>query len=215
MSNQTTLKDLRNATSSLGLVDGAQQLDLLDGLITDQCGQAHHHANHSAQSETRKDRMTNDTSGLHSSISLESKNLQSYLENKLQAQLECSGSTIYKLTWKNKHTPRGWSYCQRVASVPRTKENDSSLLRKAWTTPNTRDWKDTAGQSTTRESGRSRIDQVPREAFQLIGMMSNLPDLGTKNAAQYQLNPRFSLWLMGYPIEWAYCGERVTQSSPK
>ena len=30
-----------------------------------------------------------------------------------------------------------------------------------------------------------------------------------------QLNPRFSLWLMGYPIEWAYCAERVTLSSRK
>jgi len=30
-----------------------------------------------------------------------------------------------------------------------------------------------------------------------------------------QLNPRFSLWLMGYPIEWAYCAERVTPSSRK
>lgn len=27
-----------------------------------------------------------------------------------------------------------------------------------------------------------------------------------------RLNPRFSLWLMGYPIVWASCGERVTQS---
>lgn len=30
-----------------------------------------------------------------------------------------------------------------------------------------------------------------------------------------QLNPRFSLWLMGYGIEWAYCAERVTLLSRK
>lgn len=28
-----------------------------------------------------------------------------------------------------------------------------------------------------------------------------------------KLNPRFSLWLQGFPIAWAYCGERVTLSS--
>lgn len=29
------------------------------------------------------------------------------------------------------------------------------------------------------------------------------------------LNPRLSLWLMGYPEEWASCGERAMQSFPK
>ena len=30
-----------------------------------------------------------------------------------------------------------------------------------------------------------------------------------------QLNPRFSLWLMGYPTEWASCGEQAMPSSRK
>jgi hypothetical protein len=30
-----------------------------------------------------------------------------------------------------------------------------------------------------------------------------------------QLNPRFSLWLQGYPTAWASCGERVTRLSRK
>jgi len=35
-----------------------------------------------------------------------------------------------------------------------------------------------------------------------------LPDM-----AGWKLNPRFSLWLMGYPAAWACCGERAMQSS--
>ena len=35
------------------------------------------------------------------------------------------------------------------------------------------------------------------------------------NMTGWKLNPRFSLWLMGYPDAWASCGERAMQSSPK
>jgi hypothetical protein len=37
----------------------------------------------------------------------------------------------------------------------------------------------------------------------------------TTDMAGWKLNPRFSLWLMGYPDEWACCGERAMQSSRK
>lgn len=37
-----------------------------------------------------------------------------------------------------------------------------------------------------------------------------LPD-GWKMPENGRLNPRFSLWLMQYPIAWASCGERVTR----
>ena len=37
----------------------------------------------------------------------------------------------------------------------------------------------------------------------------------TEKSAPSQLNPRFSLWLMGYPTGWASCAERVTPSSRK
>lgn len=35
----------------------------------------------------------------------------------------------------------------------------------------------------------------------------------TEKSGSSQLNPRFSLWLMGYPIEWGRCAERVTPLS--
>ena len=36
-----------------------------------------------------------------------------------------------------------------------------------------------------------------------------------ETASGGQLNPAFSLWLMGYPIAWARCAARVTRLSPK
>jgi len=43
-----------------------------------------------------------------------------------------------------------------------------SSLAASWVTPSTRDWKDTPGMATEREDGRSRLDQLPRQA-QLAG----------------------------------------------
>jgi hypothetical protein len=37
---------------------------------------------------------------------------------------------------------------------------------------------------------------------------------GTEPGAS-RLNPRFSLWLMGYPTEWARCAEAVTRYARK
>ena len=53
-----------------------------------------------------------------------------------------------------------------------------------------------------------------------LGMASTLatgtPQIGTTaetaSGGAYRLNPRFSLWLMGYPEEWAYCGARAMRS---
>ena len=260
--NQKTSKALRSVTSSLGLEGGVRQLDLLDGETTAQCGQVARHANPSAQLANRKEKMMSDTYGQYSSISLESVNLQSSLESKLQAQLGTDGSMIYDMTWKRKVTPQGWSYYQLAASARHTKETDSgqlhggwatpntmdymalrsdeALLRQAttvrngrtfpanlreqvdprsqeiyaakqipaaWPTPTTRDYKDTGdlSKSMVRKNGKSRLDGVPRVAS----------IVETESTGKSQLNPRFSLWLMGYPIEWGCCGERVTLSSRK
>jgi hypothetical protein len=37
----------------------------------------------------------------------------------------------------------------------------------------------------------------------------------TESKGASLLNPLFSLWLMGYPAEWASCGERAMQSFRK
>ena len=251
--NQATLKALRSATSSQESGGGAQQLDLLGGETTAQCGQVARHANHSAQLGNRKDKTMSDTCGQYSSISYASAVLQSSLESRLRQRLEQAGSMIYKMTWKKKVTPRQWSYCQRVVSVHRTKETDSGQLQSAWPTPTAHNAKENGYPAElTRNSlplgavrhligawptpmsaddrDRGCFDNPSIQRRMEIGKSIELSMLAhsvtsgkeantyiaeTGKSVKYQLNPRFSLWLMGYPIEWAYCGERVTLSSRK
>ena len=207
MSNQQISKSLPSATSLQASEGGVLHCSLQGGTQADLSGQEARHANHSQQQETEKDKMMSDTYGQSSLTSLESANLQQSLASRLQQQLEQAGSTIYKLTWKQKTTPRQWPYYQLAASGLRTKESGYS----SWPTPAARDYKDTGdlSKSRYRKNGKERLDTVPRIAFGV-----DRPSTAkTESADQYQLNPRFSLWLMGYPIEWAYCAERVTPSS--
>lgn len=84
-----------------------------------------------------------------------------------------------------------------------------------WATPNTMDHmkqrSDEALARAKQKAGCSNLkDQIPYS-----GEAQRSSTAETENIAPSQLNPRFSLWLMGYPIEWAYCAERVTPSSRK
>jgi hypothetical protein len=193
-----------------------------------------HRANLFQQRGTTLAKTMNDISGLSSSISSASAALQQSLESRLRQQLDLDGLTIYKLTWRHKVTPQRRSYCHLAASALRTKEKDSS----SWPTPSVRDYKDTGNldKSRFRKSGKERNDTVPRVAYGIapwatpnvsmtfpvnmgqqvaFGTTPQSSTAETENTVPSQLNPRFSLWLMGYPIEWAYCAERVTPLSRK
>ena len=316
-SKAQTLKTSRNATSLPESVDGATHCNSQGGNQLDLFGQEVHPVSPSQSPEIKEDKMMNATSGLTSSISSASANLQSFLASKLPRQLEQSGSMIYKLTWKQKVTPRQWQYCQLVASAHRTKGNDSSSwptpmhtdgtkacnryresfqnglgaiastvtfwptpstqdnpqvrgegkaanaptrgttlggaarMVQPWATPTVRDYKNTGNLENYifgSPTGRIRADSTSTQAYLISHwpspiavdyenspsqeyfektkrnpMTNQLRDAAvhgmsiaeTESTVKYQLNPRFSLWLMGYPIEWAYCGERVTPSSRK
>ena len=216
-----------------------------DGNQLDLFGQDHHPVSLSQLPEVEKPKKMSDTSGLTSSISSESVRLQQYLASKLPQQLEQSGSMIYKLTWKQKVTPQQWQYCQLAASVPRTKGNDFSSwptpaardYKGANSIPNTIKKMENGerahmgqlanfapvmvpwGTPNAMDSMAPRSDEALARAKQKAGC-SNIKDQVPFNAEmangeKSQLNPRFSLWLMGYPIEWAYSGEQVTPLSRK
>ncbi|KFD19679.1 restriction enzyme [Tatumella ptyseos ATCC 33301] len=136
MSDLKTLPDSLNVTSSLALVDGHMHCVLQVSPMITRAGQDHHRASPSVSQESNSDNSTIATLPPHSCGSLSSANLQSSLANKLRQRLENTGSMIYSLSWKDKATPAGRQYCQRAASVPRTKGIDFSLGQLIdWPTP--------------------------------------------------------------------------------
>lgn len=82
-----------------------------------------------------------------------------------------------------------------------------------WATPTTRDWKDSPGMVTTRPDGKSRLDQLGRQAFGIVPSLSNAPTESTGGSLLPTLNPAFSRWLMGFPPEWDVCAPMETRSS--
>lgn len=92
----------------------------------------------------------------------------------------------------------------------------------AWATPTTRDHKDTGdlSNSMVRQDGTPRDDTVPRQAFTWAGPTpppSEAPTepLGSSppKPRRRGLNPRFGLWLMGFPVAWLDSVPSATRSS--
>ena len=75
-----------------------------------------------------------------------------------------------------------------------------------WATP----WAEDAESAGMRHS-RGVADTLSAQA----GQDASRSNAETARPAGFRLNPRFSLWLMGYPDAWASCGERVMQSFQK
>jgi len=76
-----------------------------------------------------------------------------------------------------------------------------------WATPKAAD-----GSATRTRDGA--LKEVKRKgATNDLGTTAALSPAPTEKPGA--LNPAFSLWLMGYPTEWASCGARATPSSRK
>ena len=135
MSDQKTLPGSSEWDFSQESEDGISPCNSQDGRKIDQSGTVRPPASRFQAQENKKGKPTADTSGLRSSISSESASLQSFLENRLKQRLEPDGSTIYKMTWKQKVTPRGRSYYQLVASQHRISGQESGLSLNGWRSP--------------------------------------------------------------------------------
>lgn len=135
MLNRQTLQGSDSATFSPVSVDGPTPCALLECRTLSNVGQVARLASRSASQVSSSDSLTKDTLPQPSCGSYASALLQRSLANKLQLQLENTGSMIYSMSWKKKATPAGRQYCQRQASAPRTKGTGFFSERTFWNTP--------------------------------------------------------------------------------
>jgi len=203
MSNQMNLPNTLNVISSPASAGGRSLCNSQAGPQLDLFGQALAPASHSQPLAKASEPQTNGTSGPCSSISSASAALSLSLGNRLQTRLAKAGSTEYQQTWKQKATPAGRPYWAHTASGHRTSDKDCS----GWPTPSDDNANNAYGHKGT------DFSDLPTTAQKASGQPpSGTPAATAKPAA---LNPAFSLWLMGYPAEWASCGARAMQSSRK
>jgi hypothetical protein len=239
MSQAQTSKDTPNVISSpesavgpkLSALPGGQQIVLF--------GQDHVPASHFPAPANGKGKKISGTCGLNSIGLLESANLQSSLENRLQARLDVNGSPEYALTWKRWDMPSGPPICALRASTRRISGKDCT----GWPTPRTSDMNGAGEHGQGGKDLRTTVqlagwgtpncmDHLPSsnlEARKKKGGCSNLKDqvtiisgqtpsgflVKTEKPAGLVLNPHFSRWLMGYRAEWLCSEVLETLSSRK
>ena len=173
MSDPMISDDTPNVTSSQASACGRSPCATPAGPTPDRSGPEVAPANLSARQAEAMGLMTSGTYGLISSTLSASVALQRSLANRLRARADLVGSTLYKLTWKERTTPSGRLISALRASGRRTSGSGSTsaptiydLPQAPWPTPATRDWKDTGDLSGSRfrKDGKERNDTVPRVA---------------------------------------------------
>ena len=119
MLSQMTFDLTPSATSLPALESGPTRFALRIGTITVLCGLVAAHASLSPRQAKRLGSMTSGTYGQRGSISSNTQSPTMYrsLENRLRAQTDLLGSTLFKLTWKTRTTPSGRSISALRASA--------------------------------------------------------------------------------------------------
>lgn len=155
-----TLKGSRNATSLPGSASGLTPCAAQDGPMIGPSGQGHAHASHSASAAQKQEKTMSATSSPHGSVLYRSASLTLSLASRLQAKTALTGSTMYKLAWKERLTPLQVSISALRASVRRTSGSASS----GWPTPTA---------SNTKNAIRDPQKVIAR---MMAGRQSNLQD---------------------------------------
>lgn len=137
MSHQTTYADLLKSISSQGLVFGHMPCAVLAGRTPAQSGQGLVHASLSARQAKDKGLLMSGTYGPPCIGWQGSAALSLSLASNLRALTQTTGSTLYKLTWKQWDMPSGRARFRLRASVRRI----SGTELTGWPTPTANAWK--------------------------------------------------------------------------
>lgn len=103
--------------------------------------------------------------------------------------------------------PDGW----RTPTEAETHNQDYSTQIYLQNQAQTAGWVSPTSQDHSRGSKPPR----PQDRGVPLSQQATIQNLRLPDMEGWKLNPRFSLWLMGYPDEWACCGERAMQSYRK
>ena len=131
MSAPTTSEGSPRSTSAPESASGPTLHVVQGGRTTGPSGRPASRASLSARQAKAEGLLTSGTYGPPGSISSASIGLQSSLASRYRARTASLGSTLYKLTWKERATPSGRSIPALRASVRRT--SDSGFI--GWPTP--------------------------------------------------------------------------------
>ena len=87
------------------------------------------------------------------------------------------------------------------------------VLLVGWATPRARDGKGNGVSKARAACGKADSLDLQCKTVSRNGMAPPSPFSARTDGRALPLNPRFSLWLQGYPETWADCAEPVTRSS--
>jgi hypothetical protein len=195
---QMNYENTSNAIFSQGLESGVTSSIKLDGPMTNQSGQEAALASLSARQAKEKGLLMSGTFGPHFSISSASASLTQFLASRLRVRTDLLGSTLFRLTWKERATPLGRSIPALRASVHRIFGKDYG---SALPTPTVRDYR----HGMSEENLKRR--KLHSRGVNLNEFMQR--ELGVSG----KLNPLFVCLLMGLPTVWDDCAAMVTPLS--
>lgn len=201
MSCLPTLPDSGNVIFSPESESGPMLCVAQDGRMTVPSGQVPVPASLSARQAKEKGLLTSGTCGPRSSISSASAGLSQSLASRLRAVTALHGSTLYRLTWKERATPAGrWIPALR-ASVRRISDNGST----GWPTP-------TGNSYTGAGSGKREGGLNLQTAVELSGWPTpRARDFHTEGKGKY--SPSLSR-LAGTLAGWATPSARDWKDTP-
>ena len=238
MSRQMNFADMFNVISSPGSEDGPSPCGEQAGQQTDPSGPGAAPASRSHRLADAGAWTTSATSGPSGSASLRSAGLSSALASRLAATVECDGSTLYAMTWRDTATPAGRYHPRLAVTALRTQESGCT----GWPTPTAKDgdssgradrapgshpgttltdaarmagWYTPQAQDAEMTGELSRGRRCYKMLVDQVRLTGGPTQSGSSAATAHadRLNPAFVLWLMGFSAEWLCSGVRAMRLS--